>query len=181
MAVNSLYTIYRNLLQMICLVRTTGDPPPPTLEQGNNGGDECLPCRPGLESKVAVAFGPWPVKFGIAAVKLPTPPISRDHAARLLPARVHADETHAEDVHAAHTHVDLAERLGERDGRCCHAAVTERARSSEPSGAAAAAGERPRRKEEGPKASDGPWLRLTCSWFRQWVIRPLPSPHPSYP
>ena len=112
----------------------------------------------------AVRFGPWPVEVGIAAVKLPTPQISRDHAVRLLPARVHADETRAEDVHAAHTHVDLAERLGERDGRCCHAAVTERARSSEPSGAAAAAGERPRRKaEEEPTVTNGPWLQLTCS------------------
>ena len=52
--------------------------------------------------------------------------------------------------------------VGDRDGRECQAAVAERARSSDPRGAAAAAGERPRREaEEEPTASDGPWLRLT--------------------
>ena len=85
-------------------------------------------------------------------------------------------------MHAAYTHEDLPERLGEREGRCCHAAVTERARSSEPRGAAAAAGERPRRDaEEEPTTSDGPWLRLTCSWFCQWVISTFAFPSSALP
>ena len=161
MAVNSLCTMHRNLPLTICLGRATGDPPPPTLEQGNSGGDEYRPCRPGLESKVADAFGPWPGRFGSSANELPSPPISRDQAARQLPAQVHADETHAVDDEDAHTQEVLHGRLGDRDGCECQAAVAERARSSDPRGAAAA-GERPRREaEEEPTVSDGPWLQLT--------------------
>ena len=114
-----------------------------------------------LSPQVAVMLGPWPVEVGSAATKLPTPQISKDHAVRQHPARVHADETHAVDEEDAHTHVVLLGRLGDRDGRECQAAVAERARSSDPRGAAAA-GERPRREaEEEPTVSDGPWLQLT--------------------
>ena len=139
-----------------------GGPTSISLEQGNSGGDEYRPCRPGLESKVADAFGPWPGRFGSSANELPSPPISRDQAVRQLPAQVHADETHAVDDEDAHTQEVLHGRLGDRDGCECQAAVAERARSSDPRGAAAAAGERPRREaEEEPTVSDGPWLQLT--------------------
>ena len=64
----------------------------------------------------------------------------------------------------AHGHALCLSRGGEREGRTCHAVVAERARSMDPRGAAAVAGERPRLwAASSAMVTEGPSRLLTCS------------------